>query len=780
MARAETKADAREEVAHLRRELERHNHRYYVLDDPEISDAEYDALFRRLQALEEAHPELRTPDSPTQRVGAAPATEFATVRHRQPMLSLQNVTTPEEMAAFDERVRKFLGRERIQYVAEPKIDGVAVELVYEKGVLTVGSTGGAGTVGENVTPNIGTIRGGPRRLRGGARTPPEPLEARGEVYLPRKASQKLNREREEAGQPVFANPRTAAAGSLKQLAPAVTAARALDFVCHGVGEIRGARFATHWETLLALADAGLKPVPMSRVCETLDEVFALFAELEEKRDRLDYEIDGLVVKVNDLALQKRLGEISRSPRWAMAYKFKPRQAITRVKAIVPSVGRTGVLTPIAELEPVAVGGVTIRNASLHNMDEIERKDVRVGDTVLIERAGDVIPYVVKVLTEKRTGKERKFRMPRKCPVCGAEVVRAEGEVAYRCIGLSCPAKLKQAVRFFGARGAMDIEGLGEKLVDQLVDRGLVRDLADLYRLDEDTLADLERMGKKSAANLRAQIERSKQTTLAHFLVALGIRQVGEATAKALAEHFGRLDRLMDASEEELQEVRDVGPEVAASIRRFFAEKQNRKVIQRLLDLGVKPAPVTRAKGPLAGKKLVLTGGLAAMTRPEAQRRIEALGGAGGSRGRKATDYRVAGRARGGRVGRVDPAAGRAGLCRHPLAAEGSCSPPATWSSHSTGSAPRTSSATTRRARRASSRTWSPATGYGRASTASCSPTSRSSTTGSRRSRAPPASGRRRAGGLRRSPARRSWGGVRTRAPIRRGPPHGSPPQVSVP
>src|SRR5438552_3495253 len=413
MARAETKGDVREEVAHLRHEIERHNHRYYVLDDPEISDAEYDALFRRLQALEEAHPELRTPDSPTQRVGAAPATEFATVRHRQPVL---------------------------------------------------------------------------------------------------------------------ANPRNAAAGSLKQLDPAVTAARPLDVVCHGVGEIRGARFATHWETLQALADAGLKPVPMSRVCETLDEVFALFAELEEKRDRLDYEIDGLVVKVNDLGLQKRLGEISRSPRWAMAYKFKPRQAVTRVVAIVPSVGRTGVLTPIAELEPVAVGGVTIRNASLHNMDEIERKDVRVGDTVLIERAGDVIPYVVKVLAEKRTGKEKKFRMPRKCPVCGAEVVRAEGEVAYRCIGLSCPAQLKQAVRFFGARGAMDIEGLGEELVDELVDRGRLRRLGGLYALDTDTFAGLERMGKKSAANLIAQIERSKQTTLPHLLVGLGIRQVGEATA----------------------------------------------------------------------------------------------------------------------------------------------------------------------------------------------------------------------------------------------------------
>src|SRR5881397_2254007 len=652
MARAETKADVREEVAHLRREIERHNHRYYVLDNPEVSDAEYDALFRRLQTLEEAHPELRTPDSPTQRVGAAPATEFATVRHRQPMLSLQNVTTPEEMAAFDERVRKFLGRERIEYVAEPKIDGVAVELVYEQGVLTVGSTRGDATVGENVTPNIRTIRSVPLRLRSEARKPPELLEVRGEVYLPLKAFQKLNREREEAGQPVFANPRNAAAGSLKQLDPAITAARALDLVCHGVGEIRGARFATHWETLQALADLGLKPVPMSRVCETLDEVFALFAELEEKRDRLDYEIDGLVVKVNDLALQKRLGEISRSPRWAVAYKFKPRQAITRVNAIVPSVGRTGVLTPIAELEPVGVGGVTVRNASLHNMDEIERKDVRIGDTVLLERAGDVIPYVVKVVTERRTGGEKRFRMPSTCPVCGAKVERAEGEVAYRCIGLDCPAKLKQQLRFFGARGAMDVEGLGEKLVEQLVDRGLVRDVADLYALDAETLASLERMGKKSAANLRAQLERSKQTTLPQLLVALGIRQVGEATARALAEHFGTLERLMDASETELQEVRDVGPEVAASIRGFFTERQNRKAIQKLLAAGVRPAAVALPKGPLAGKKFVLTGTLETMTRPEAQRRIEALGGRVQSSVSKETDYVVVGADPGSKLARA--------------------------------------------------------------------------------------------------------------------------------
>ena len=616
--------EIRTEVERLRREIEHHDYRYHVLDDPEVSDAEYDALFHRLEALEAAHPDLASPDSPTQRVGAAPQEKFAVARHRLPMLSLGNVTTPEELAEFDARVRRFLGREQVEYVGEPKIDGLAVELVYEDGALTTGSTRGDGTVGEDVTPNIRTIRNVPLRLRG--KRVPERLEVRGEVFLPLEAFRRVNREREEAGLPLFANPRNSAAGSLKQLDPRITASRPLEFVCHGTGEIHGARFATHWETLQALAHLGLRPVPRSRVLDSLDAVVALFAELDGARDDLPFEIDGLVVKVNDLDLQRRLGEISRSPRWAVAYKFKPRQATTRIEKILPSVGRTGVLTPVAELEPVAVGGVTVRNASLHNMDEIARKDVRIGDTVLLERAGDVIPYVVKVITERRTGEERAFHMPDRCPVCGAEVVRPEGEVAYRCIGLSCPAKLKQSVRFFGARSAMDIEGLGEKLTDQLVEKGLVKDLADLYHLDEGTLTDLERMGEKSAQNLLAQIERSKRTTLPRLLVALGIRQVGDATAKALAEHFGTLERIMDASADELQEIRDVGPEVAASIRQFFDERQNRKVIRRLLDAGVQPAAVARAKGPLSGKKLVLTGGLASMTRPEAQRRIEAAGG----------------------------------------------------------------------------------------------------------------------------------------------------------
>ena len=644
--------DPRREVERLRQEIEQHNYRYYVLDDPVVTDEEYDTLFRRLQALEEAHPALRRADSPTQRVGAAPLEKFETVRRRHPMLSLSNVTTREEMAEFDARVRKFLNLERVEYVGEPKVDGVAVELVYEDGVLHTASTRGDGLVGENITPNMRTIRSLPLRLRADGGAPPALLEVRGEVFLPIAAFRRLNREREEAGLPAFANPRNSAAGSLKQLDPAISAARPLDFVCHGTGEIRGVEVATHWDTLQRLARFGLRPVPRSRVLGTLDEVFAFFTDLEAERDALPYEIDGLVVKVNDLRLQRRLGEISRSPRWAVAFKFKARQATTRINQIVPSVGRTGVLTPVAELEPVAVGGVTVRNASLHNMDEIERKDIRIGDTVLLERAGDVIPYVVKVIPEKRSGDEKRFRMPRRCPVCGAEVVRAEGEAAFRCIGLSCPAQLKQSLRFFGARGALDIEGLGEKLVDQLVDRGLVRDLGGLYALDADTLAGLERMGKKSAANLVAQIERSKQTTLPRLLVGLGVRQVGEATAKVLAEHFGTLERIMDATPEELTEVRDIGPEVAASIHQFFAERQNRKVIERLLSAGVRPAPVKRVKGPLDGKKFVLTGGLEAMTRPEAQRRIEALGGRLLGSVSKETDFVVVGAEAGSKLAKA--------------------------------------------------------------------------------------------------------------------------------
>jgi DNA ligase (NAD+) len=644
--------DVQHELAELRRAIAYHDHRYHVLDAPEITDAEYDALFRRLQELEKAHPELVTADSPTQRVGAAPLTAFGTVRHGQQMLSLANVTTREEMAEFDARVRRLLGRESVEYVVEPKLDGLAVELVYEDGVFVVGSTRGDGIVGEDVTANLRTVRSVPLRLRDD-RPVPRRLELRGEVYLPVAAFRALNREREEAGLPVFANPRNSAAGSLKQLDPRMTAARPLELACHGVGAIEGVTVGTHHGLLQAFADWGLRPAPGHRLAKSLDDIADAFAALEAERDALPFEVDGLVIKVNDLELQRLLGQVSRSPRWAVAWKFKPRQATTRILAILPSVGRTGVLTPVAELEAVAVGGVTVRNVSLHNMDEVERKDIRVGDAVLLERAGDVIPYVVRVLSEQRTGGEKRFRMPRRCPVCGGAVVRAEGEVAYRCLNVSCPARLKQAVRFFGSRGAMDVEGLGEKLVDQLVEQGHVHDLADLYHLDAATLAGLERMGKKSAENLVAQLERSKQTTLPRFLVALGIRQVGEATATALAQHFGTLDALMAASVEALTEVRDVGPEVAAAIHQFFAEPHNRKLIRRLLDAGVAPAAVKAVRGPLSGKKFVLTGSLASMTRPEAQRRIEALGGRVVSSVSKETDYVVVGEDPGSKRARAE-------------------------------------------------------------------------------------------------------------------------------
>jgi len=645
--------DVRREIAELRRTIEHHDYRYHVLDAPEISDAEYDALFRRLEQLEHEHPELATPDSPTRRVGATPQSGFATVTHRHPMLSLANATSREEITEFDARIRKLADVDALEYVCEPKMDGVAVEIVYERGEFVQGSTRGDGTTGEDVTANIRTIKSLPLRLRKGDVPVPARLEVRGEAYLPLAPFQRLNREREEAGQPPFANPRNATAGSLKQLDPRVTASRPIALVCHGVAEPWRLAVKTHAALLTALTGWGLRVVPRHALCRDLDAVFRLFDALERDRDGLPFEIDGLVVKVNRLDLQRDLGQVSRSPRWAIAWKFAPRQATTKIERIVPSVGRTGVVTPVAEVTAVPIGGVTVRNASLHNMDEIERKDIRIGDTIVIERAGDVIPYVVRVVPEKRSGREKKFTMPAHCPVCGAEVVRAEGEVAYRCVGVGCPAQLKQSLRFFGARTAMDIEGLGEKLVDQLVDTGLVKDLADLYHLGEEQLVDLERMGEKSAANLLAQIERSKQVPLSRFLTALGIRQVGDATAKALAEHFRTLDAVAAATEEDLQEVRDVGPGVAASIHRFFAERRNRKVIDRLRAAGVRPRAVEAPKGPLVGKRFVLTGGLDSMSRLEAQRRIEALGGRVTSSVSKETDYVVVGADPGSKLAKAE-------------------------------------------------------------------------------------------------------------------------------
>ena len=634
------------ELNRLRNEVEEHNRRYYVLDVPTVSDEEYDRLFRRLRELEEQHPELRSPTSPTQRVGAPPAEKFETVRHSIPMRSLDNAMTPEQLLDFDDRVRRILGGdEPVEYVVEPKLDGVAVEIVYVDGDLHLASTRGDGVNGEDVTANVRTIRAVRLRIaRAGRRARPMPprLEVRGEVIFPRAAFEKLNAERLRVGESPFANARNAAAGSLRQLDSRITARRPLDIFFHSAGRIEGAAFETHWEFLEALQAWGLKINPLNRRSRDAQAVIEYHREVAAARASLPYEADGVVAKVNRLDLQERLGEVSRSPRWAIAFKFKAQQGTTTVKDIVPSVGRTGIVTPVAELAPVVVGGVTISSASLHNMDEVVRKDVRIRDTIVVERAGDVIPYVVEVLREARKGNERRFRMPARCPECNSPVLREEGAAAYRCIGMQCPAKRREVLRHFASKNALNIDGLGEKLVEQLVERGLVKDVGDLYGVTSAQLELLDRMGRKSAENLVGAIEQSKQTTLARLINGLGIPNVGEHLAAVLAEEFGSIDALQDASEDALLAVHEIGPETAAEIRVFFGLTQNRQIVTRLLKAGVKPVVERRKRvGPLQGKVFVLTGALS-ISRDEMLRRLREYGAKIAGSVSRNTDYVVVG------------------------------------------------------------------------------------------------------------------------------------------
>jgi DNA ligase (NAD+) len=630
-------------VKELRDAINRHDDLYYLEGRPEISDAEYDRLKRELADLERAHPELVTPDSPTQRVGGRAAATFAPVTHRVAMLSLDNAVTEDELRDFEARLRRAGAPAGLDYVCEPKIDGLGVALLYEHGRLVRGATRGDGRVGEDVTRNLRTIASIPAQLAGPLRRT-RTLEVRGEVFMPRGAFRSLNAALEEAGEATFANPRNAAAGAVRQKDPAVTAARPLDVFLYHVSHCEPATFATHWETLAALRTSGCPVNPRSRRCHDLAAVLEYCRDLEAGRDALDYDADGVVIKINDLEQQRRLGATAHHPRWAVAFKFAARQATTRVLDITINVGKTGALTPTARLEPVELAGVTVSKVSLHNEDEIRRKDVRVGDTVLIERAGDVIPYLVQVVPGKRPADARPFRMPHRCPDCGAHAVRPEGEAIWRCTNSACPAQLKERLFHFGSRRAMDIEHLGEVVIGQLVDREMVKDFADLYGLDVDALAGLERMADKSARNLYEAIQASKTRGLSRLLNGLGIRMVGERAAQLLAARFGHMDALRQASEAAIGEIHGIGPRIAASVAAFLAEPRNRETIRRLAAAGVVMREEGHAEGPrpLDGQTIVLTGTLRTLTRDQARDLIVRLGGRVSSAVSRKTDLVVVG------------------------------------------------------------------------------------------------------------------------------------------
>jgi DNA ligase (NAD+) len=657
-------AQPKTRAAELRAMLEDANHRYYVLDDPQLADAEYDALLRELLDLEERYPELRTADSPTQRVGAAPSEKFAPYEHSRPMLSLANAFNAGELRAFDERVRK-LANAPVSYVVELKIDGLATSLQYRGGVLERGGTRGDGTTGEDVTPNLKTVNSIPLRLRGKA---PTEIEARGEVYLRKSDFEALNSRREREGLPVFANPRNAASGGVRQLDPKLTRERKLSFFAYSIGALRQAQdderraqddekeVRTQWDALQYLGKLGFAINPNVRQCAAIDDVITYCEHWEEHRDDLDYEIDGVVVKVDNLALQEKLGAAGRDPRWAIAYKFKAREARTKLLDITITVGRTGTLNPNAVLAPVKIGGVTVQNATLHNAEYIRSNDIRAGDTVVVVRAGDVIPRVVGPVLAERKGKLREFKMPDTCPVCGADVDHPEGEAMSRCTNAACPAQVLERVRHFCSRGAMDIEGIGDVMAQQLTESGLVKDIADIYHLDAAQLATIPRTGEKTTANLLRNIEASKSRGLARVLTALGIRFVGTQTAQILAGDFGSIDDIAQASLEELQTSEGIGPEVGSSVHLFFRQQANRGMIERLRKAGVDmtaPKRERAAQGPLAGKTFVLTGTLPNMTRDEASALIQQAGGKVTGSVSKKTDYVVAGAEAGSKLTKAE-------------------------------------------------------------------------------------------------------------------------------
>lgn len=640
-----SKETAEKRISELRKIIEYHNQRYYQQDAPEISDAEYDNLMRELQELEALYPDEHLSSSPSQRIGAAPLAKFAPFSHPQPMLSLANAFSVQEILDFDARIKKLSKQDSIDYVSEPKLDGLAVNLIYEDGRLSSGATRGDGQTGEDVTQNLKTISSLPLRMKKKASlSVPEFIEIRGEVYMERKPFEKLNRRREENGEEPFANPRNAAAGSLRQLDPRITARRPLNIFLYGIGSIRGFSFDHHWDILQALAEWGFSVNPLIKQAPDIAACISYFEHMGSIRSDLPYEIDGVVIKVNRLTTQAVLGNVSRSPRWALACKFPAEQARTVVRNIIVQVGRMGTLTPVALMEPVNVGGVIVSRATLHNEDEILKKDIRIGDTVVIQRAGDVIPEVVQVVSARRTGSEKEFRMPRRCPECDSEIVRLEGEVAHRCVNLSCPAQIKEHIRHFASRGAMDIEGLGEKVSAQLFDAGLIHDPADLYFLKEEQLLALDRQAKKSVQKLLAAIERSKTPPLDKFIFALGIRHVGERTAKLLAESFGGIENLLAVKTDDLTAISEIGPEIAQSIVEFFAEEKNRKVMEKFFRAGVNPQKKdVSAHTPLGGKAFVFTGGLESMDRNEAKALVESLGGIVQSSVTGKTSYVVAGR-----------------------------------------------------------------------------------------------------------------------------------------